>query len=787
MIASMSTRSFRSNRFCAAVAVLASLLASAPAAAQVNTPVISSVEPNTASAGEAAVIITVTGAGFVSGSVIYWGTQPLSTSSLGLNQLTATLRPEMLTAPGQFSITVLNPNGARSMFAAFTVTGSTVSVITESLPAAAAGVAYSQTLAASGGTTPYIWTPVDGVPPGLTLNPSGQLSGTPSTTGSFSFTVRVTDAAQRTAVKLLTLSVTAQSLTIGTPAALPPATEGMPYSQVLSAANGTSPYVWSAGQGVPPGMALNPTTGALAGTPTTRGSYSFEVHLTDGASKTATKAFTLTVQGSPLSITTVSPLFAGSVGTAYSQTFSVAGGAEPYVWTMRPAVSGLTLNPSAGVLSGTPDQAGTYALTVQVSDSSGLTASKDLVLNVTQPQISITNGASLPAGTAGKDYQQRFLATGGKPPYQWSISSGNAPGTIDSSTGVFSASAPSVGTFTFNVTVRDSASETATRAFNLTVSAGPLRLEPPAETLKNVIGNPFSVTLPVSGGTPPYSWAANGLPEGLELDAATGAVSGSFRTVGSFLFTLRVTDASRATATELVQVDVTAPRLPVLRIPDVPETAEAATQIGTPLQISEAYSLPLSGQLVLSFTPESGSPGDPSIQFSTGGRTVDFQIPAGAVQAQFSTPSLGLQTGTVAGTITLSARLQTGSVVITPTPVSVQTIQVNRSAPVITAAAFTRNGSTIEVRVTGYSTTREITQGVFQFQASGGNTLTTSDITLPLEEPFSRWFRDSASVPYGGQFSFTQQFTIQGDANAVTPVSVTLTNRTGSKASAIRP
>lgn len=673
------------------------------------------------------------------------------------------------------------------MLAAFTVTGSTISVTTESLPAAAIGIAYSQTLTATGGTAPYIWTPVDGVPPGLTLNPSGQLSGTPSVTGSFAFTVRVTDAAQRTAVKLLTLSVTASSLSIGTPAALPPATEGTPYNQVLSASNGTSPYVWSAGQGVPSGLALNPSTGTLAGTPSTRGSYSFEVHLTDATGKTATKAFTLTVQTSPLSITTVSPLFAGSAGTAYSQTFAVAGGSEPYVWSVRPAVSGLTLNSSAGVLSGTPDQAGTYTLTVQVSDSSGLTASKDLVLNVTQPQISITNGSSLPAGTAGKDYQQRFLATGGKPPYQWSISSGNAPGTIDSSTGVFSAAAPSAGTFTFNVTVRDSASETAARTFNLTISAGPLHIEPPSEVLKNIIGTPFSVTLPVSGGTPPYSWTANGLPEGLALDAATGAVSGSFGAVGSFLFTLRVTDASRATATELIQVDVTAPKLPALRIPDAPETAEAATQIGTPLQLSEAYGFPLNGQLLLSFTPEAGSPGDPSIQFSTGGRTVDFQIPAGAVQAQFPAPSLGLQTGTVAGTITLSARLQTGNAVLTPTPVSVQTIQVNRSAPVITAAAFSRNGSTIEVRITGYSTTREITQGVFQFQASGGNTLTTSDINLPLEDIFSRWFRDSASVPYGGQFSFTQQFTVQGDANAVTPASVTLTNRAGSKASNIRP
>jgi hypothetical protein len=134
----------------------------------------------------------------------------------------------------------------------------------------------------------------------------------------------------------------------------------------------------------------------------------------------------------------------------------------------------------------------------------------------------------------------------------------------------------------------------------------------------------------------------------------------------------------------------------------------------------------------------------------------------------------------VAGTITLSVTFQTQGVNLTPKPLIVQTIRVNQSAPVITSATFSRVDSTIEVRITGFSTSREITQGVFRFRASGGKTLSTGEVVLPLEDTFGRWFRDSGSAQYGGQFTFTQQFAIQGDVKAVTPVSVTLTNQAGS-------
>jgi Putative Ig domain len=283
---------------------------------------------------------------------------------------------------------------------------------------------------------------------------------------------------------------------------------------------------------------------------------------------------------------------------------------------------------------------------------------------------------------------------------------------------------------------------------------------------------------------PPYTWAVNGLPEGLDIDPA-GQITGAARVPGPYLFTVRVTDSARASVTELFRLEVSAPSVPALRVSGLPDVSKAADQATFRLELAAPYTLPISGQLSISFAADTGT-GDPAVQFSTGGRTLDFQIPAGTTAAQLPTSSVGLQTGTVAGTITMLLRMQTPGADLTPTPVTLQSIRVERSAPVITSASFSRTSSGIEIRITGYSTAREITQGVFRFTAAPGNSLSTSELTLPLEEPFGRWFRDAESSQYGGQFTFAQQFTVQGQASAVTPVSITLTNRIGSTTLDIR-
>jgi Putative Ig domain/Ig-like domain from next to BRCA1 gene/Matrixin len=87
-----------------------------------------------------------------------------------------------------------------------------LSITTASLSGGTVGAAYSQTLAASGGTLPYTWSLASGsgpLPTGLTLNSLGVIAGTPSAAGTYNFTVKVTDAASATSQKALSIAVSA--------------------------------------------------------------------------------------------------------------------------------------------------------------------------------------------------------------------------------------------------------------------------------------------------------------------------------------------------------------------------------------------------------------------------------------------------------------------------------------------------------------------------------------------------------------------------------------------------
>ncbi len=135
------------------------------------------------------------------------------------------------------------------------------------------------------------------------------------------------------------------------------------------------------------------------------------------------------------------------------------------------------------------------------------------------------------------------------------------------------------------------------------------------------------------------------------------------------------------------------------------------------ITLAAPYPIPLSGSLTLEFTPDAVSPADdPAIQFSAGGRTLNFTIPAGQTSA-FTTPP-AIQTGTVAGAIKLTLRLTAAGQDITPTPVPAVTVQVARSAPVLGTVQVVRTSGGFEVRVAGYSTPRQMTQAVFNFTAA---------------------------------------------------------------------
>lgn len=678
---------------------------------------------------------------------------------------------------------------ALGLLAALPSSAQTLTIVTTSFPPATIGQFYAVAFSASGGTLPYSWSTTGSVPPGLSVNSNGTISGYPTTTGSYNFTLRLTDAAQNVVSKSFTIVVaggSGGSFTITTSSPLPNAAVGQSYSVTLAASGGTAPYQWAVST-LPAGLALNSQTGAISGTPTAAGTTTFTVQATDANQKTATANFSLTVNASPLSITTQSPLFAGTIGVPYSQPFSATGGKPPYTWSVPSGnTGGLTLDSATGTLHGTPAAAGTFTFVVQVTDSTGATASQSFSVAVNAPVLSIAVGAALPAGTVGVAYSQTLpvTATGGTQPYQWSIAAGGfiAPGlSLNASTLAVSGTPTAAGTFNFTVQVTDANQQTATRSLSITINPASLSISGSRQLPNGQLNAPYSASaLTAVGGAPPYTWSATGLPSGLTINSSTGAITGTPTAAGSFAIAITVTDSALSTYADRFTMNINLPAAPAITISGLPASATPAQQYSLQVTIASVYPAPITGQAILAFSPDSG-PTDQTVQFASGGTIANFSIPSGSTAA-VSTVPLAIQTGTVSGTINVSIRLQAGGIDITPLPAPAASTQIAAAAPVILSVQVTRGSGSISLVVSGYSTAREVVQATFTFAAASGQSLQTSasSIAIPVENLFNSWFQDPANSPYGSQFVLTQPFTVQGDATAVIPQSVTLTNRVGS-------
>ncbi len=426
----------------------------------------------------------------------------------------------------------------------------TVSPAAGALPAGTANTAYvGQTFTASGGAGPYTFSVGSGsLPDGLTLSQGGVLSGTPTKPGSFSFDVKATDANGCMGTTSYTLIVNCPVITI-TPAAgaLPAGTAGAAYSQNFSASNATGAVTFTIDSGaLPAGLTLS-EAGALSGTPTVTGNFSFTVKATDTNNCSATAAYTLAVNCQTITIDNAS-LPNGTAGAAYNQTITQTGGLAPVTFTISAGSlpAGLTLS-SAGVLSGTPTVTGTFNFTVLATDKNGCTGSKAFSLTLDCPTITVSPAAgALPAGDTSTNYSQAFTSSGGVGAVTFSITAGALPaGLTLSSSGALSGKPTVLGTFNFTVTATDSNDCTGTAAYSLQVDCGSISINPATLPVANV-NLVYSQTLTPVGGTGPYSFSLNSgsLPAGVTLSSA-GVLSGTPTETGDFTFDVLVTDANQ--------------------------------------------------------------------------------------------------------------------------------------------------------------------------------------------------------------------------------------------------
>ena len=464
------------------------------------------------------------------------------------------------TITGTDSSTGTGPYTASGTYT-LTTSAPTITVSPSTLSGATVGVATSQSVTASGGTAPYTYAITSGaLPAGLTLSSAGTLSGTPTAAGTFSFTVRGTDANAYSGTRSYSLTVAAPTITVS-PTTLTSATVGTATSQSVTASGGTAPYTYAISSGaLPAGLSLS-SSGTLSGTPTAGGSFNFTVTATDSSTGTGpftgSRAYTLTVGSPTLTITPSSTGgLTGVAGTSYSQSFTASGGSSPYVYALTinsgTMPTGLSFNTATHTLSGTPTTAGTVGFTVTATDSSSgsgpYAVSGTYTLTVSAPTLTVSP-ATVPNPAIGTAYSQTLTASNGTAPYTFAISSGALPaGLTLSSAGVLSGTPTAGGSFSFTVTATDANSFTASRAYTVTIGAATIALNPatlPGATLATA----YSQTLTASGGIAPYAYAVTSgtLPAGMSLNTTTGVLSGTPTALGSSTFTVRATDSSTGT------------------------------------------------------------------------------------------------------------------------------------------------------------------------------------------------------------------------------------------------
>ena len=380
------------------------------------------------------------------------------------------------------------------------------------------------------------------LPEGVELSSTGAFIGTPEVAGDLDgVSILVVDNAGNSAVSnVFGFSIAASGTSPSVSIASRTATIGVAFSHAPNASNAHAPLTWSLDSGTLPSWAtLNPSTGAITGTPDAVGTGApIALKVTDRFARSARSApFTISVVSAPVLSASIAPSLNGFVGSYFSAVPYSSGANGARTWSLVSGIlpDGLSLNAATGAITGIPTANANVAnLVLSVRDAASAVAETNAFsISVAASPISIDSHA-LGSATYNVAYVSAApSARGVNGTPTWSLATGTLPGwaTLDAATGVLSGTPNALGSFAdIRLRVTDGAGTSAqTNALSLTVNRTPLSASV-AEEIAYPANVAFSTPAPtVSGlaGTPEWTLTSGVLPGGLTLDPATGVISGN--------------------------------------------------------------------------------------------------------------------------------------------------------------------------------------------------------------------------------------------------------------------